>query len=260
MSERLLSQVVLGECMSPYTRASENLAFEQLLAADASSCFLTHRDRPCVSIGFNQDLDSEVDLAAAYRLGVDVVRRASGGGAVYRDGGCICFSFVVPRSLGDLPVRLVVNALDVLGLPVERGGRNDLFYGGKKVSGMAWESLGRLMVVHGTLLHSTDLETMDLLVGHRKKKYQGTSIESVHARVANFSGVRALPAPDVFQEQFHRQVCALLRGQGARVEHRMPGLRERRLVQEGARRFEAAAGSCNGVARSAREMRTPHLR
>ena len=75
-----------------------------------------------------------------------------------------------------MPVDLVAEALRTLGFPVERTGRNDLFLEGAKVSGFAWEAIGGMSVVHGTLLHSTDINVMDLLVGRKKGKYRGTAM------------------------------------------------------------------------------------
>lgn len=232
-----LSDLRIGECASPFETAGENLALEQLLASNGTSCFITHRDRACVSIGFNQDLQAEVDVPAACEKGVDIVRRPTGGGAVYRDEGCICYSFVVPERCSRAPVGLVAEALRTFGLPVERTGRNDLFLEGRKVSGFAWETIGDMCVVHGTVLHSTDIEAMDLLVGRRKAKYRGTAIESVHARVANLSDIMPLGSPGEFQAELHRRVCDLMREAGARVVAFRPGAEQVEAVSRDSSRF-----------------------
>lgn len=88
---------MLNVVKSPYRTAYENLAFEQELLRTGTPFLFTHRDAPCVSVGFNQDIEAEVDAALAKELGVDIVRRQSGGGAVYRDEGCVAFSMAVPR-------------------------------------------------------------------------------------------------------------------------------------------------------------------
>lgn len=73
---------MLNVVKSPYRTAYENLAFEQELLRTGTPFLFTHRDAPCVSVGFNQDIEAEVDAALAKELGVDIVRRQSGGGAV----------------------------------------------------------------------------------------------------------------------------------------------------------------------------------
>ena len=88
---------MLNVVKSPYRTAYENLAFEQELLRTGTPFLFTHRDAPCVSVGFNQDIEAEVDAALAKELGVDIVRRQSGGGAVYRDEGCVAFSMAVPQ-------------------------------------------------------------------------------------------------------------------------------------------------------------------
>ena len=217
MTGEALLGLKIGECASPFGTAAENLAFEQLLASCRTPCFVTHRDRACVSLGFNPDLSAEVDVSVARRIGVDIVRRPTGGGAVYRDDGCICYSFVVPDRYSRMPVDLVAEALRTLGFPVERTGRNDLFLEGAKVSGFAWEAIGGMSVVHGTLLHSTDINVMDLLVGRKKGKYRGTAMASAHSRVANLSSIKPMGSPDEFQVALHRRICDLMRERGAEV-------------------------------------------
>lgn len=248
MTVASLCGLEIGECASPFETAGENLALEQLLASCGTPCFITHRDRACVSIGFNQDLGAEVDVPAAREAGVDIVRRPTGGGAVYRDKGCVCYSFVVPERFFQVPVDLMTEALRALGFPVEKTGRNDLFLKGRKVSGFARESVGGMSIVHGTVLHSTDIDAMDLLVGRRKGKYHGTAVESVHARVVNLSDIKPLGAPGEFQAELHRKVCGLMREAGARVDIFWPNADQREAVAGASLYFACCPSSREHIA------------
>lgn len=128
---------MLNVVKSPYRTAYENLAFEQELLRTGTPFLFTHRDAPCVSVGFNQDIEAEVDAALAKELGVDIVRRQSGGGAVYRDEGCVAFSMAVPRDILPRAMEVPERALMALGVPAVRNDRNDVYVAGRKVCGCA---------------------------------------------------------------------------------------------------------------------------
>lgn len=181
----------MSRVICPFSDAQRSLGWEEGLLAKGEPCYSVRVNDPCVSIGFSQDAEAEVDLALADELGIPVVRRKTGGGAVYRDRGCLAFSFVVPADCKDAVVCIVRLALDALGVKTTEDGRNDLFWKGYKVSGVAWQSCGEMILVHGSLLFDTDISLMSRLLDCGKKKYQGTSIASVKARVANLS--TALP-------------------------------------------------------------------
>lgn len=136
------------------------LALDDALLHRGGFYISTRVNSPCVSIGLNQDAAVEVNLAAAERLGIPVIRRKTGGGAVYRDSGCIAFSFIVPSEWRCEVVGTVVRALAMLGIEVDRTGRNDLFWKKRKVSGLAWSEFENRVLMHGAILFSTDIETM----------------------------------------------------------------------------------------------------
>lgn len=202
---------------SPFSHAAENLALEGLLAARGRSALFVHRDKPCVSVGFNQDFACEVDASLAMSLDVEAVRRRTGGGAVYRDDGCVAYSLVIPSDRKEGVFRAVLVALASLGVDAQRGGRNDLFWRGRKVSGVAWTQQGGLSIVHGSLLFSTDLGRMERLLGGGKAKYHGTAMASVRSRVANLSPLFPGLSPAAFQEAFEAALHAALRDEGAQV-------------------------------------------
>ena len=167
-----------------------NLAFEeQLLETERSGelLMLWQNDRTAV-IGLNQNAAEEVDAGAAKRLGVTVVRRMTGGGAVYHDLGNLNYSFITDA--GDAAelsferfTAPVCAALGSLGVPAEATGRNDITVRGLKVSGTARRLYAGRILHHGTLLFRTDRETMSAVLRPDGSKFSGKAAKSVRARV-----------------------------------------------------------------------------
>lgn len=150
------------------------------------------RNNKAVIIGRNQNAVEEIDLDFVKEHDVTVVRRLSGGGAVFHDLGNICFTFVTPYSDGDFnnyakftaPVR---DYLRTLGVEAELSGRNDITVDGMKISGNAQTVQNGRIMSHGTLMFS--LNVSDLVGALRPKdlKIQSKGIKSVRSRVTNIS-------------------------------------------------------------------------
>lgn len=142
-----------------------------------------------VIIGKNQNPWKECDLAAMERDGVQLVRRITGGGAVYHDLGNLNFSFIAGENRYDLEKQLglILEAVRSFGIPCDFSGRNDLLADGKKFSGNAFCSRQGIRQHHGTLLLRSDLGRLQnyLQVDPRKMKAKG--ISSVKSRVCNLS-------------------------------------------------------------------------
>lgn len=142
-----------------------------------------------VIIGKNQNPWKECDLAAMEHDGVQLVRRISGGGAVYHDMGNLNFSFIAGAERYDVQRQLgvILQAVQSFGIPCEFSGRNDLLADGKKFSGNAFCARGMMRQHHGTLLLRSDLGRLNnyLQVDPRKLKAKGVS--SVRSRVCNLS-------------------------------------------------------------------------
>lgn len=150
---------------SPFDHPAWNLAAEEYLLHGQDNCLLLYINRPSVILGRHQDRQSEVDEEWCAGHDVVVVRRMSGGGAVYHDHGNLNYCFVADRQEGRsaldgsflLPV---VSILGDMGLHVSIGSRKDLWIDGAKVSGTATHVSKNRILHHGTLLFDTDLEAL----------------------------------------------------------------------------------------------------
>ncbi len=142
-----------------------------------------------VIIGKNQNPWKECDLAAMERDQVQLVRRITGGGAVYHDCGNLNFSFIAGERRYDVQrqLQVILEAVRSFGIPCDFSGRNDLLADGKKFSGNAFCSRQGIRQHHGTLLIRSDLGRLQnyLQVDPRKLKAKG--VESVRSRVCNLS-------------------------------------------------------------------------
>ncbi|MCL2557888.1 MAG: lipoate--protein ligase, partial [Treponema sp.] len=170
-----------------------NLAAEEyLLTTRRETIGMLWRNGPSVIIGKNQDLEAEVDTALAAERGVAIVRRITGGGAVFHDLGNVNFTYMFTfegsHEMDFAPfARPAIEALATMGVKAELSGRNDILVEGKKVSGCAHACVGDRALYHGTLLFSADLSKMDGLLRYSEEKYRGRGIKSVSARVENLS-------------------------------------------------------------------------
>ncbi|MBI5035983.1 lipoate--protein ligase family protein [Candidatus Micrarchaeota archaeon] len=143
---------------------------------------------PAVSIGYFQGLEEEVDLAVASREGVDVVRRITGGGAVFHDAE-LTYSFVT-RDFEDNILDsykeicgAILLGLKNIGVEGSFAPLNDLVVGGKKFSGNAQTRKGGVLLQHGTILLRVDVEKMLSLVKVPSEKMRDKLIQSVKERV-----------------------------------------------------------------------------
>ncbi len=187
-----------GETMiiyrNPFTDPYFNLAAEQyLLDAKQGDVFMLWRNESAVIIGKNQNAYAELNLDYVEKNKIKVVRRLTGGGAVFHDVGNVNFSFIVPGEENatldfERFTRPIINALSALGIEnVCLSGRNDILIGGAKVSGNAQSSYNGKTLHHGTLLFSSDLSMLTGALNVDPEKIKSKGIKSVRNRVANIS-------------------------------------------------------------------------
>jgi lipoate-protein ligase A len=173
-----------------------NLAIEEYalkhLDVDEHSYLLFYINEPSIIIGKHQNTVEEIHVDYVREKGIHVVRRLSGGGAVYHDLGNLNFSFITKddgKSFANFRkfTEPVIDALGKLGVEAELGGRNDILVDGKKISGNAqFSSCGR-MFSHGTLMFDVNLDDVTKALQVKKEKIESKGIKSVRSRVANIS-------------------------------------------------------------------------
>lgn len=172
-----------------------NLAIEEyaLKNLDINETYLLfYINEPSIIIGKNQNTIEEINTEYVENNGIHVVRRLSGGGAVYHDLGNLNFSFIT-KDDGDSFHNFrkftepVVNALRKTGVNAELSGRNDLLAEGRKISGNAQFSTKGRMFSHGTLLFDSEIESVVSALNVKKDKIESKGIKSIRSRVANIS-------------------------------------------------------------------------
>ena len=184
------------------TKPQYNLALEEYLCLRATSggerFFMLWQNEPSIIVGRFQNTLEEIDAAFVEERGIHVVRRNSGGGAVYHDLGNVNYSFVMPDS-GDFGFAFftvpIIRALTVLGVEAEPSGRNDLVVGGKKVSGGAQYRRDGVTLHHGTLLYDADLDVLSRALRPSGDKFQSKAVKSVRGRVGNIKPFLRDPLP-----------------------------------------------------------------
>ena len=173
-----------------------NLAVEDFilnnLNVSEEDYFLFYINGPSIIVGKNQNTNEEVNLKYVEENGIHVVRRLSGGGAVYHDLGNLNFSFLT-KDDGDSFnnykkfTEPVVKALHKLGVEAELSGRNDIHVGTRKISGNAQFTTKGRMFSHGTLMLDSNIEEVVNALVVSEEKMRSKGIKSVRSRVANIS-------------------------------------------------------------------------
>ncbi len=180
--------LIYNEKTDPYF----NLAMEEYFLKNATEdIFLLWRNESAIIVGKNQNTLSEINYDYVKDNNIKVVRRQSGGGAVFHDLGNICFTFISCNndSFSDfkrftLPI---IEVLKGLGINAEFSGRNDLLIDGKKFSGNAQYNYKNKVMHHGTLLFSSQINDISDALKVKASKFEGKSVKSVKSRVTNIS-------------------------------------------------------------------------
>lgn len=153
---------------------------------------LFYVNEPCIIIGKNQNTHQEINKKFVDENKIKVVRRLSGGGAVYQDLGNLSFSFLTKDDGNSFSnyakfTEPVIEALRELGIDAELSGRNDIQVGERKISGNAQYSTKGKMFSHGTLLVDVKMENIVDALNVNEEKMRSKGIKSVRARVANIN-------------------------------------------------------------------------
>jgi lipoate-protein ligase A len=168
----------------------KNLALEEYLLDNVTEdeCILyLWQNEKTVVVGRNQNPWKECLIKD---LGQDqgrLVRRLSGGGAVYHDLGNLNFTFLVTKDNYNVAKQLdvIIKAVNNLGIPAIKSGRNDIIVEEKKFSGNAFYSTGDKCYHHGTILVDVDMPSLSKYLNVSKAKLKSKGVDSVKSRVAN---------------------------------------------------------------------------
>lgn len=173
-----------------------NLAIEEYVLRnmdiDKDSFLLFYINEPSIIIGKNQNTVEEINTEYVDANGIHIVRRLSGGGAVYHDLGNLNYSFITKddgESFRNFKkfTEPVIKALAEMGVKAELLGRNDILVEGRKVSGNAQFAMQGRMFTHGTLMFDTEIERVVSALKVKKDKIESKGIKSIRSRVANIS-------------------------------------------------------------------------
>ena len=174
------------------TNAYFNLAMEEYFLKNCNEdIFLLWRNENAIIVGKNQNTLSEINYDYVKNNNIKVVRRQSGGGAVFHDLGNINFTFIScnDNSFSDFKrfTMPIIDALKELGIEAEFSGRNDLLINNQKFSGNAQYNYKNKVMHHGTLLFSSEINDLSNALKVKPSKFEGKGVKSVKSRVTNIS-------------------------------------------------------------------------
>lgn len=200
-------RVIIHSHTDPYFNMA---AEEYLLENESRDVFMLWRNDNAVVIGKNQNTWAEVNVPFTEENGITVVRRLSGGGAVFHDLGNVNFTYITAHDPArgidfDPFVRPILQALASLGVEAEADGRNDIVVSGAKISGNAQcvhrlPSGGERLLHHGTMLFSADLSRLTSALQVSPEKIRAKGVASVRERVTNLKDVPGFPETMTVQE------------------------------------------------------------
>ena len=176
------------------TNTGDNLRLEEKIfnAYDSDDeFFMLWRNDKSVIVGNNQVIENEVAMAFAEEHDIAIVRRITGGGAVYHDLGNVNYTYIGKKAndFGNFLVfaQPVIKFLNSLGVDARHIGNNDIGIDGKKISGNAQCVKGEMKLHHGTLMFDVDVSMLERVLTPDVAKLQGKGIKSVRSRVCNIS-------------------------------------------------------------------------
>lgn len=176
-----------------------NMAAEEFfLDRCVDDVLMLWQNKNTIVVGKNQNTLSEIDVDFVKEQGIDVVRRLTGGGAMYQDVGNLNFTYIFNNSgewYSDFSrfTTPVIRALKNVGVSAELSGRNDITVNGKKISGNAQTVHNNRIMHHGTLLLNSDVSVLSKALHPDREKIKSKGIASVSSRVANINDF--LPTP-----------------------------------------------------------------
>jgi len=183
-----MTKLIVNRSTSP----SFNLALEEYLVKNFKDddIIMLWQNDSSVIIGKNQNAYAEIDLEYVKEHNIPVIRRLTGGGAVFHDLGNVNYTFITDYNEGNLDsfahfAQPICSFLKSLGLNAAFSGRNDILVSGKKISGTAKTVIAGRSLAHGTLLYNADLTHLAKALKPHNDKFRDKAVKSVQSRVAN---------------------------------------------------------------------------
>lgn len=198
-----------------------NLAIEIFLLQEMKvdePILLFYINELSIIIGRNQNTIEEINKDYVDAHGIHVVRRFSGGGAVYHDFGNLNFSFIMPddgNSFRDFEklTKPIVQALHEMGVEgAQLKGRNDLVIDDMKFSGNAMYATNGRMFAHGTIMFDSDINEVVNALKVRKDKIESKGIKSIRSRVTNIKPFLPKDKQDMTTEAFREEILLKIFG------------------------------------------------
>ncbi len=222
----------------PHTEAYFNLALEEyLLKNKEENIFMLWRNNNAIIVGKHQNTLAEINTENVKEREIKVVRRLTGGGAVYHDLGNLNFTFIMGYDEDQAQIDFkkytqpIIDVMADLGIKAEFSGRNDLLIDGKKFSGNAEHIYHQKKRVlhHGTLLFASEITDISNALNVNPLKFEGKAMKSVRSRVTNISS--HLPQP-LSVEEFRTKVMAHIVATNADTKPYQLDTEELNAVQE----------------------------
>jgi lipoate-protein ligase A len=209
------------------TDPATNLALEEYCLRNLDpgiDYLLFYINQPSIIIGRHQNPFQEINQKLARQKEIRLVRRISGGGAVYHDHGNLNFSFITAFTKEKLDyfktlLKPILNTLQRMGVAAQLTEKNNIQVDGKKVSGNSQHTNMRRMLSHGTLLFDTQLEVLQRVLDSDLVITKSRAVASIKSKVANISGYLRHPiGMDTFEAEMVRGISQAF---GKMIEYRL---------------------------------------
>lgn len=190
---------------------------------------------PSIIIGKNQNALEEINKEYVDENNIEVVRRVTGGGAVYHDLGNLNYSIIkndegkgkIDFGMINIPI---LKSLEKLGLKTELSGRNDITLDGKKISGIAQSIYKNRILNHGAILFDVDLTVLSDALNVKQDKIQSKGIKSVKSRVTN---IRPYLKKDIDVMEFKESLLeSMFEYEGAKLEEYILSEEQKREIDK----------------------------